>query len=94
LNSKRCATISSPSPSGIRFAASGGKVTPPLCGCGRRAKRKVVCTPGPNEGLPFYVCPNSRGSGDRKRGCNYFVWGKCESNRDKPPLLSDYDDSG
>ena len=70
---------------------SGGKITPPLCGCGRRAKRKVVCSPGPNEGKPFYVCPRSRGN-DRKQGCNYFKWedrtGDSPSNT--TPLLSDY----
>lgn len=85
LNSKR-ADFSSPLPSS--FVPSGGKVTPPLCGCGRRAKRKFVSNPGPNEGMPFYVCPNSRGS-DRKLGCNYFKWEKCDSNSAEP-LLSDY----
>ena len=86
LNSKRCADFSTPSPSS--FTASGGKVTPPLCGCGRRAKRKFVTSPGPNEGLPFYVCPVSRGN-DRKLGCNYFKWEKCDSDSVEP-LLSDY----
>lgn len=91
LNSKRCTNNSSPLPSSFGFVSSGGKVTPPLCGCGRRAKRKFVCSPGPNEGLPFYVCPNSRGN-DRKLGCNYFKWERRESdcsNSDEP-LLSDY----
>lgn len=73
------------------LVTKGGKITPPLCGCGRRAKRKVVCSPGPNEGKPFYVCPNSRGN-DRKRGCHYFKWelhmSDCLSAA--KPLLSDY----
>lgn len=44
------------------YVPKGGKITPPMCGCGRRARRKLVSTPGPNEGKPFYVCPNnSRG---------------------------------
>ena len=52
---------------------NGGKVTPPLCNCGKRAKRKLVTNPGPNEGKPFYVCPQGRGS-----NCGYFRW-ECSS---------------
>ena len=52
---------------------NGGKVTPPLCNCGKRAKRKLVTNPGPNEGKPFYVCPQGRGS-----DCGYFRW-ECSS---------------
>lgn len=52
---------------------NGGKVTPPLCNCGKRAKRKLVTSPGPNEGKPFYVCPRGRGS-----DCGYFRW-ECAS---------------
>ena len=53
--------------------ANSVKVTPPLCSCGRRAKRKSVCTPGPNEGKPFFVCPNSSGS-NKRQGCGFFKW--------------------
>lgn len=53
--------------------ACRGKVTPPLCNCGRRAKRRTVSTAGPNEGRPFYVCPNGSGS-SRRKGCNFFKW--------------------
>ena len=52
---------------------NGGKITPPLCNCGKRAKRKLVTNPGPNEGKPFYVCPQGRGS-----NCGYFRW-ECSS---------------
>ena len=52
---------------------NGGKVTPPLCNCGKRAKRKLVTSPGPNEGKPFYVCPRARSS-----DCGYFRW-ECSS---------------
>ncbi len=46
-----------------------GKVTPPLCKCGKRTKRKLVSTEGPNEGKPFYCCCMKRQS-----GCGYFEW--------------------
>lgn len=89
----------SSSPSSPSLFPSGGKITPPLCGCGRRARRKVVSSPGPNEGKPFYVCPNSsRGvvGGGRKQGCGYFKWGHPlysvtnASDSNSEPLLSDY----
>ena len=48
---------------------NGGKITPPLCNCGRRTKRKIVVSPGPNEGKPFYTCPLGR-----RPGCGYFKW--------------------
>ena len=48
---------------------NGGKLTPPLCNCGKRAKRKIVTSPGPNQGKPFFSC--SKG---RMLGCHYFKW--------------------
>ncbi|XP_041133642.1 ERI1 exoribonuclease 2 [Polyodon spathula] len=45
-----------------------GKVTPPLCQCGRRAKKLSVSNGGPNHGKGFYCCPVG------KRGCGYFKW--------------------
>ena len=48
---------------------NGGKLTPPLCKCGKRAKRKMVTSPGPNQGRPFFSCP-----GGRTSGCQYFRW--------------------
>lgn len=53
-----------------------GKVTSPLCECGRRAKRQVVSNGGPNQGRAFYCCPVRRsGSGGRiQKGCNFFKW--------------------
>ena len=48
---------------------NGGKLTPPLCTCGKRAKRKLVTSPGPNQGKPFFSCPRGRES-----GCQYFRW--------------------
>lgn len=90
LNSKRCTNSFSPSTTTSPLPGPiGGKITPPLCGCGRRAKRKFVCSPGPNEGLPFYVCPNNRGN-DRKQGCNYFKWERRDCSNADEPLLSDY----
>ena len=52
---------------------AGHKVTPPMCECGRRTKRKCVSNPGPNEGKMFYVCPVGSGS-NHKKGCGYFKW--------------------
>ncbi|XP_058891308.1 ERI1 exoribonuclease 2 isoform X1 [Acipenser ruthenus] len=46
----------------------GGKVTPPLCECGRRAKKLNVSNGGPNQGKGFYCCPVG------KQGCGYFKW--------------------
>ncbi len=74
---------------------NGGKITPPLCGCGKRAKRKLVCTPGPNEGKPFYVCPNGNRGSDCKKGCDYFKWERYASDCSRTiarPLASDYGD--
>ena len=48
---------------------NGGKLTPPLCGCGKRARRRLVTSPGPNQGRPFFSCPAGRDS-----GCQYFRW--------------------
>ena len=73
---------------------NGGKVTPPLCNCGKRARRKLVTSPGPNEGKPFYVCPRGRGS-----DCGYFRW-ECASpygsSHEGSPcsLLSSYNSLG
>ena len=55
--------------------SSGGKVTPPLCHCGRRTKLRTVSNPGPNEGKTFYACPNGKAS-DKCRGCGFFKWEK------------------
>uniref|UniRef100_A0A7N8Y0F0 ERI1 exoribonuclease 2 n=1 Tax=Mastacembelus armatus TaxID=205130 RepID=A0A7N8Y0F0_9TELE len=57
----------------------GGKITSPLCACGRRAKRQVVSNGGPNHGRRFYCCPVRRsGSGGRiQKGCEFFKWESC-----------------
>ena len=102
-SSSSTSSFSSPAAGSPSFAvvSSGGKITPPLCGCGKRAKRKFVSSPGPNEGLPFYVCPNGRGTtttatGKSRQSCNFFKWERqCSTSRrsaelDQSPLLSDY----
>ena len=66
LRTKNCSLSSiqhSPTP------FNGGKLTPPLCNCGKRARRKVVTSPGPNQGKPFFSCSKGRVS-----GCRYFKW--------------------
>ena len=55
----------------IKQFAVTNSITPPLCGCGRRCKRKKVMNPGPNIGRVFYSCPiHSHGSDD---GCGFFA---------------------
>ena len=61
---------------------NGGKLTPPLCKCGKRSKRKLVTNPGPNQGRPFFSCPGGRGS-----SCQYFRWESSSPNRS--PYFSD-----
>ncbi|KAK7491855.1 hypothetical protein BaRGS_00016874 [Batillaria attramentaria] len=59
-------------------SANKMKATPPLCRCGRRAKRRMVQNPGPNMGRWFFSCgkgTQSPGSGDSKKsGCSFFQW--------------------
>ncbi|NXE47009.1 ERI2 exoribonuclease, partial [Casuarius casuarius] len=54
-------------------AAKNEKPTPPLCNCGRRAKRLYVSNTGPNHGKAFFCCPVSKHEGNKK-GCGYFKW--------------------
>ncbi|XP_004443005.1 PREDICTED: ERI1 exoribonuclease 2 isoform X1 [Ceratotherium simum simum] len=50
-----------------------GRMTPPLCKCGRRSKRLVVSNNGPNHGKVFYCCPIGKYQENRKC-CGYFKW--------------------
>ncbi|XP_043833376.1 ERI1 exoribonuclease 2 [Dromiciops gliroides] len=50
-----------------------GKMTPPLCNCGRRSKRLIVSNNGPNHGKAFYSCPVGKYQKNRK-SCGYFKW--------------------
>ncbi|NWI88069.1 ERI2 exoribonuclease, partial [Pitta sordida] len=54
-------------------AVRNGKPTPPLCNCGRRAKKLCVSNGGPNHGKAFFCCPVGKQQGNRK-GCGYFKW--------------------
>ncbi|NXM78675.1 ERI2 exoribonuclease, partial [Serilophus lunatus] len=54
-------------------AVRSGKPTPPLCNCGRRAKKLCVSNAGPNHGKAFFCCPVGKQEGNRK-GCGYFKW--------------------
>uniref|UniRef100_A0A7M4EF54 ERI1 exoribonuclease 2 n=1 Tax=Crocodylus porosus TaxID=8502 RepID=A0A7M4EF54_CROPO len=54
-------------------AVKNEKLTPPLCNCGRRARRLNVSNNGPNHGKTFYSCPVGKHEG-KKRGCGYFKW--------------------
>ncbi|NXD63132.1 ERI2 exoribonuclease, partial [Eolophus roseicapillus] len=54
-------------------AVENGKPTPPLCNCGRRAKKLYVSNAGPNHGKAFFCCPVGKHEGGKK-GCGYFKW--------------------
>ncbi|NXA24157.1 ERI2 exoribonuclease, partial [Ibidorhyncha struthersii] len=54
-------------------AVKSGKPTPPLCNCGRRAKKLYVSNAGPNHGKAFFCCPVGKHEGNKK-GCGYFKW--------------------
>ncbi|RLW01454.1 hypothetical protein DV515_00007924 [Chloebia gouldiae] len=54
-------------------AVRNGKSTPPLCNCGRRAKRLSVSNAGPNHGRAFFCCPVGK-QGGNKKSCGYFKW--------------------
>ncbi|NWI64497.1 ERI2 exoribonuclease, partial [Todus mexicanus] len=56
-----------------RRAVKNGNATPPLCNCGRRAKKLHVSNAGPNHGRAFFCCPVGKQEG-RKKGCGYFKW--------------------
>ncbi|XP_069066380.1 ERI1 exoribonuclease 2 [Pleurodeles waltl] len=53
---------------------NNGKITPPLCNCGRRSKRLTVSSIGPNQGRAFYSCPIGKRVEGKKKGCGYFKW--------------------
>ena len=62
---------------------NGGSITPPLCHCGRRTRRRAVINPGPNQGRAFFTCSFSHGrttsgaNADKKKsksGCKFFRW--------------------
>ncbi|XP_059181763.1 ERI1 exoribonuclease 2 [Centropristis striata] len=78
LSSLSTNTLSSnPNRSSISATMKGAqRITSPLCGCGRRAKRQVVSNGGPNHGRGFFCCPVRRsGSGGRiQKGCEFFKW--------------------
>ncbi|NWW26531.1 ERI2 exoribonuclease, partial [Falcunculus frontatus] len=54
-------------------AVRNGKPTPPLCNCGRRAKKLCVSNGGPNHGRAFFCCPVGK-QGGNKKSCGYFKW--------------------
>ncbi|XP_031748622.1 ERI1 exoribonuclease 2 isoform X2 [Xenopus tropicalis] len=55
-------------------AARSGKITAPMCNCGRRAKRLTVSNTGPNQGKAFYTCSVKKRNEENKKGCDYFKW--------------------
>ncbi|KAM9857029.1 ERI1 exoribonuclease 2 [Aulostomus maculatus] len=73
LSSLSTNTLNSSTPLSVK---GGGKITSPLCACGRRAKRLVVSNGGPNHGRGFFCCSVRRsGSGSKiQKGCEFFKW--------------------
>ncbi|XP_009983144.1 PREDICTED: ERI1 exoribonuclease 2, partial [Tauraco erythrolophus] len=57
----------------VRAVRNGKQPTPPLCNCGRRAKKLYVSNTGPNHGKAFFCCPVGKHEGNKK-GCGYFKW--------------------
>ncbi|XP_033119269.1 uncharacterized protein LOC117118712 [Anneissia japonica] len=62
-------------PTWISRSCTKEKITPPMCRCGRRTRRKIASRPGPDQNRPFFVCPKSNGCQVKEqRGCGYFQW--------------------
>ncbi|KAJ0051287.1 hypothetical protein NL108_018059 [Boleophthalmus pectinirostris] len=74
-------SLNTPGVGGVRKGE--GRITSPLCACGRRAKRQTVSNGGPNQGRTFFCCLGRRsGGGDRaQRGCGFFKWESAVLNR-------------
>ena len=62
---------------------NGGGITPPLCHCGRRIRRRAVINTGPNQGGAFFTCcfsherTTSGANAEKKKsnsGCKFFRW--------------------
>ncbi|XP_068671809.1 ERI1 exoribonuclease 2-like [Montipora foliosa] len=78
------ARIKTPRASPPVVCFNGGGVTPPLCHCGRRTRRRSVINPGPNQGRAFFTCsvnhgrPRSTLSSNfvqkSSKSCNFFRW--------------------
>ena len=61
----------------VRSVSSSMRVTPPLCLCGRRSKRRQVQNCGPNMGRLFFACSIGRPAGSTvggKGSCGFFQW--------------------
>ena len=66
-----------------------GKITPPLCKCGRRSKRLTVSNNGPNHGKVFYCCPVGKYQ-EKRKCCGYFKWEQTlQKERANSIVLSD-----
>ncbi|CAH1795256.1 unnamed protein product [Owenia fusiformis] len=81
-----------PSSSASPYVYSTMKATPPMCSCGKRSKRCMAQTPGPNMGRMFFSCPNGRKSEGfgKKSGCGFFKWEKETPKIRSAPVLKSY----
>lgn len=67
-------------------SSTGMKATAPLCKCGKRSRRRMAQTPGPNIGRFFFTCgAGSRHNNpqDQKKGCDFFKWESTDFNSSK-----------
>ncbi|KAM4631947.1 ERI1 exoribonuclease 2 [Discoglossus pictus] len=59
---------------GTMRSFKNGKITAPVCNCGRRAKKLNVSSVGPNQGKVFYTCSVRKRNDENGKGCEYFKW--------------------
>ncbi|KAM8961246.1 ERI1 exoribonuclease 2 [Pelodytes ibericus] len=55
-------------------SAMNGRITAPMCKCGRRSKKLTVSNMGPNQGKTFYSCTVRKRNEENKKGCDFFKW--------------------
>lgn len=77
---------------GSKPATSTMRVTPPLCLCGRRSRRRQVQNCGPNMGRLFFSCSTGQSIGTpaTRGGCGFFQWESLSNDGFVESNVSDY----